>query len=356
MKGKAVIASLVSFMLLSTIALAGCKRSANSTNTSSPNTTNKPTNQVVLRFEHNMTEQHPWHAGATKFAEILGDKTGGKLGVQIFPNGSLAQQNWKLILEQIQTGSIDMTVESTISFASLNPELFALNLPYLFDSVDQYKAFMKNPPPVVQKWFQKLEEKNLKVVGVWTRPFRQFGNTRREIVTPKDMAGLKFRVPPVDIFVEVFETLKAKPLPLPIGEVYTGLQLGTIDGVDNAPVTVCDDRSAELLKYYTLSDYMGDGVLVVMNLNRWKSLDKDTQTAIQDAVAAAEEVVYNRDKELETAALEKMKQKGIKITTLTNEQKQAWKEALKPVYDNMKNTIGAQDLEALTQAVAQTRS
>jgi len=164
------------------------------------------------------------------------------------------------MLEQTQKGSTQMMIESSIPFATLIPELFTLNLPFSFENVEHYKRFMENPPDVVFKWFKKLEEKDVKVIGLWTRPFREVINSERPIKTPEDLKGLKFRVPGLDLFVKTWEAMGAKPIPLSSGEMYTAIQLGTVVGEDNSVNTVYSFKTYEVAKYMTIWDYMPDGI------------------------------------------------------------------------------------------------
>ena len=163
------------------------------------------TEKVEIVFQHTNTEDHPWNQGCLYIQKVLNERSNGRINVKIFPDGILCQRDWKVELEQTQKGSSQMMIESTIPFATLIPELFALNLPFSFENVEHYKRFMENPPDVVLKWFKKLEGMDVKVIGVWTRPFREIINSERPIRTPEDLKGLKIRVPGLDLFVKTWE-------------------------------------------------------------------------------------------------------------------------------------------------------
>jgi len=114
-----------------------------------------------------------------------------------------------------------MTCESQVTLATLVPELFALSTPFLFDDMNHLIRFMETEPEYVKKWFAKLEDNNLKVLVYWPRGPCQLLNSKRPIISPADIAGLKFRVPGMDLFITTFEAMGAKPVPLPSGEIYT---------------------------------------------------------------------------------------------------------------------------------------
>lgn len=311
--------------------------------------------KVEIAFQHNNTEDHPWQDGALYVQKVLDERSNGRIKVKIYPYGILSQRNWKIMLEQTQKGSTQMMIESSIPFATLIPELFALNLPFSFENVDHYKKFMKNPPDVVLEWFKKLEEKDVKVIGVWTRPFRQIINSERPIKTPEDLKGLKFRVPGLDLFVKTWEAMGAKPIPLSAGEIYTAIQLGTVVGEDNSVNSVYSLKTYEVTKYMTIWDYMPDGVLVVVNKPFWDKLSEEDQNLILEAVDGGREVVYKGDKEYEKVAMTEMIESGIQFTFLTEEQKEPFKELVKPAYKIMEEIVGKANLEAYLLAVDAAR-
>jgi len=329
-------------IVLSLICLAGLPAMAGAQN-------------VEIAFQHNNTEDHPWHAGILHMQKMLDERSDGRIQVKIFPNGILSQRNWKVMLEQTQKGSSQMMIESSIPFATLIPELFALNLPFSFENVEHYKKFMKDPPDVVFEWFKELEDKDVKVLGVWTRPFREIINSERPIKTPEDLKGLKFRVPGLDLFVKTWEAMGAKPIPLPSGEIYTAIQLGTVVGEDNSVNTVYSFKTYEVTKYMTIWDYMPDGVLVVVNKPFWDKLSVEDQNLILEAVDEGREVVYKGDKEYEKMAMTEMIESGIQFTFLTEEQKKPFKELVQPAYGIMEEIIGKAALDAYLEAVDAAR-
>lgn len=311
--------------------------------------------KVEIAFQHNNTEDHPWQDGALYVQKVLDERSNGRIKVKIYPYGVLSQRNWKVMLEQTQKGSTQMMIESSIPFATLIPELFSLNLPFSFENVDHYKRFMKNPPDVVLEWFKKLEEKDVKVIGVWTRPFRQVINSERPIKTPEDLKGLKFRVPGLDLFVKTWEAMGTKPIPLSSGETYTAIQLGTVVGEDNSVNSVYSLKTYEVTKYMTIWDYMPDGVLVVVNKPFWDKLSEEDQNLILEAVDGGREVVYKGDKEYEKVAMTEMIESGIQFTFLTEKQKEPFKELVKPAYKIMEEIVGKANLEAYLLAVDAAR-
>jgi tripartite ATP-independent transporter DctP family solute receptor len=304
-----------------------------------------------IKMQHNCSIQHPWQKGLEYMKDRVGKLSNGKMQATVYPNGMLAQNDWKVILEQTQRNVCQVTVESFISFANLNGKLFALNAPFLFDNWDHFRKFMAKRPAVVDKWFKELETKDIKVIAVWPRAPRQELNAVREIKTPEDMQGLKIRVPELNIFVKTFTTLGAKPVPLQPAEIYTAMQLGTIAGADNSIDALYDFKTHEVSKYLTKWDYMMDGVLVVVNKKWYDGLSKKEQRILTTAAAEASDVVYKAASKQQEIALNEMKKHGINVTEFTPAMKKPFKEKLGPIYKMMKETVGAKDWQSYLKAI-----
>ena len=309
----------------------------------------------VLKIQHNSSEQHPWQQGFTYMKDELDKKFPGVFNVTIYPNGSLAGRDWKVILDQTQTDVVQMMCESSIPFATLQKELFVLNTPFLFSDMEHYLRFMSKRPDMVYKWFGKLEDKGVQVLAVWPRPFRQLLNSKRPILTPADISGLKFRVPGLDLFVKTFEAMGAKPVPMSSGEIYTAMQLGTVVGEDNSIGTVYDFKTFEQGKYFNIWNYMADGVLVVVNKDWYSGLDSKYQEGLKEVAMDAANVVYQAELDLQVKAKKNMEDFGIQFTVFDEEMKKPFKEKMAPVYKMLEEVVGPQDWAAFLKAVEEAR-
>ncbi|HCS36141.1 MAG TPA: hypothetical protein DIW48_05510, partial [Sphaerochaeta sp.] len=194
----------------------------------------KPAQKVSMNIQHNLPQTETWQVGFEFIRAEMMKRYPEQIDSKIYPNGQLANNNWATIFEQTQENVIQMACESQVTLASLVPELFALSTPFMFEDMEHVLRFMAEKPSFVDDWFAKLETKNLKVISYWPRAPRQLLNSVRPIIVPKDIEGMRFRVPAMDLFVTTFQAMKANPVPLPSGEIYTAMQLGTVSGEDNA--------------------------------------------------------------------------------------------------------------------------
>jgi TRAP-type C4-dicarboxylate transport system substrate-binding protein len=339
---KTLFSILISLMVFSSLFAQGQKE------------TEGGTVDVTMKIQHNLPRTYSWQAGF-EFIKSEMEKRYPEIDATIYPDGQLAKGDWKVILEQTQSNVVQMTSESQVSFASLLPELIALSTPFLFDDMEHVLRFMDTDPEFVNSWFSKLEEKNLKVIAYWPRAPRQLLNSVRPIVKPEDIKGLKFRVPGMDLFLTTFEAFNAKPVPLPSGEIYTAMQLGTVVGEDNSLQTLYSTKTYEQGKYINIWNYMGDGVLVVANKDWFDGLPADFRDDLLEIAAESASVVLEKEQASELVAREEMEKDGIEFIEFTQEMKEPWINLMDPVYAEIEKIIGEEDWEKLKEAAEATR-
>ncbi|HCS35346.1 MAG TPA: hypothetical protein DIW48_01340, partial [Sphaerochaeta sp.] len=151
------------------------------------------------------------------------------------------------------------------------------------------------------------------------------------------------------------QAMKANPVPLPSGEIYTAMQLGTVSGEDNALSTQYSTRTYEQGKYINVWNYMGDGVLVVVNKDWFDGLSADFQKDLLEVAAASTEVVLKSTIEREKIARDAMGKAGIQFTDFTAEMKEPWRDLMGPAYDAIKKTIGEAAWNELVKVADATR-
>ncbi|ERF60619.1 TRAP transporter substrate-binding protein [Treponema socranskii] len=337
---KFVMALLVGFLVVFSASSEGQKDSADK--------------GITLNIQHNLPISNAWQGGFEYIKEqILKKHPNTKC--TIYPNGQLAKGDWKIIFEQTQSNVVQMTCESQVTLATLVPELFALSTPFLFDDMNHLIRFMETEPEYVKKWFAKLEDNNLKVLVYWPRGPRQLLNSKRPIISPADIAGLKFRVPGMDLFITTFEAMGAKPVPLPSGEIYTAMQLGTVAGEDNSLQTIFTTKTFEQGKYFNVWNYMADGVLVVVNKTWYDNLPADFRADLDDIAKESTKVMLELINKGELKAREEMAARGIKFTDFTTAMKKPWIDRMGPVYASVAKTIGEETFKKLKAGAEATR-
>ncbi len=313
---------------------------------------------INLKIQHNdpQPDLSAWHQGFLSLQDTLKAKYGDQVNVTIYSGGSLSKGNWKTSMEQAQNNVIQMMVESHVPWGTVVPEISALSTPFLFDGMEHQMRFFDSQPAVLQEWVKKFEDKGLVFVGWWPRPSRQNVNNQKQIVTPADIAGMKFRSMGVDLAIKTWEAMGAKPVPMPSGEIYTAIQTGTVAGEDNAISTVYNFKTFEPCKYFNKWDYMADGALIVVNKTWWNNLTPDVQETIKTSLnGSARQVVYDFYQKMEKEARAAMEDYGIVFTDFTYDMKKPWIDKMGPVYDYVKSLTGEEGWNEFSAAVEATR-
>ena len=310
---------------------------------------------IKVSVSHTSSLESPWQKGAVVMADIINKGAAGKYDVKLFGNGVLNQKNWRIMFEQTQAGSNTIAIESVTALASIVPELGGINLPFLYQDFDHLNRFMQANPPVLDKWLKKFEEKNLVVLAIAPRPFRQLINKTKLVKTPADIEGMKFRVPQNPMFVKVFESMGAKPVPMSSGEIYTAIQLGTVVGEDNSTPVVYDFKTHEVAKFMTIWNYMADASLVVINKDFWNKLSADEKALFKKAGQECVKVNINEDTTYSVKARNNMEKAGVKFYDMDDAGKQAFAKMMGPVYADFEKVVGAADWKSYQEEIVKTR-
>ena len=307
---------------------------------------------IKISVSHTSSLESPWQKGALVMADTINKEAKGKFKVDVFGNGVLNQKNWRVMFEQTQAGTNGIAIESVTALASIVPELGGINLPFLFQDVDHLNRFLQANPSILQKWTKKFEEKNLVVMAIAPRPFRQLINKTKLVKTPEDISGMKFRVPQNPMFVKIFEAMGAKPVPMSSGEIYSAIQLGTVVGEDNSVPVVYDFKTHEVAKNMTIWNYIGDASLVVINKTVWDKMTPEDQALFKKAGQEWVNVNLKEDASYYVTARAAMEKAGVKFHDMDDAGKQAFAKMMTPVYADFEKLVGAGDWKSYQDDIA----
>ena len=220
-------------------------------------------------------------------------------------------------------GSIEAISLSTLQLTGWVPEVSLISLPFLFDDVDD--SYRLATSPVGAEILAQFDRMGLVAVGAWTRNLRQFIHGKKPLVSPDDFKGQKIRVPEIKTFVSFFKSMGANVVPMTWGEVYTALQLGSLDGLEQPTETIYVEKLYEVQKQVIVSNYAGDWKIIAFNKKFWESLPKDVREIIIQAVDMGRTYKLALDEDVAQLDLSKrLPEKGVTITKLTAAQKAAF--------------------------------
>jgi tripartite ATP-independent transporter DctP family solute receptor len=281
---------------------------------------------------------YPTTLAVQHMGKLVAERSKGKLGVKVYPNGALGTE--KDNIEQLRIGGLDMMRINVAPLNSVVPETIATGLPFVFRSVEHMRKVLDGP--VGDEILKAMESQGLVGLAFYDSGARSFYTTRKPIRTVADMKGLKVRVIQSDLFVAMVEALGANPTPMPYGEVYTALKTGIVDGAENNWPSYESSRHFEAAKYYTLDEHSLAPEVLVFSKKVWDTLPKEDQAVLRQA--AKESVPFMRKlwDEREVKSRKAVEAAGSQVITIAN--KQEFVDAMKPVYAKFASTPKLKEL------------
>ncbi|MDR7418054.1 MAG: DctP family TRAP transporter solute-binding subunit [Armatimonadota bacterium] len=235
--------------------------------------------RVVIRFGTNNPVGHPVDIGAKRAAEIIAQKSGGRIQLQVFPGDQLGGQAEQMI--NTIRGTQDMWFSNPSWMAPYLATVGVLEAAYLFTDVDHMFRVMKGR--IGQELFKQLPSAtNIRVVDVWYLGTRHF-TTNKPFKTPADLARLKIRVPNNPIYIENLRCMGGNPAPMGIGEVYLAMKTGVVDGQENPFTNINAFKFYEVAKYLVLTAHQVGPLIPIINERTWNTLGPDGQKILVEA-------------------------------------------------------------------------
>ncbi|HKU85529.1 MAG TPA: TRAP transporter substrate-binding protein [Casimicrobiaceae bacterium] len=288
---------------------------------------------LTLRIGHNTPVGTPTDVGVKRFAQLVAERSGGKIVIRDYPAGQIG--NEQQMIEGLQTGSIDMAGIIGATFGNVVPEYSVLGVLYVFRDPDHMRKVMSGP--VGAEMAAALEKKSgIKVIdGAWYYGTRQL-TSNRPVKTPADMVGMKIRVVPVPIFQASWAAVGATPTPVDFKELFTALQTNAVDAQENPLATTKGGGIHLVNKFLSLTDHTVANVVIAMSGDTWKRLKPDQRELITKAVHDAAAVNDAAAVKSEHDILAEFKAAGV---TVIEPDKQAFREKVKDVPATFQNGV-----------------
>ncbi|WJH37929.1 TRAP transporter substrate-binding protein (plasmid) [Aliirhizobium terrae] len=307
--------------------------------------------QHTLKFAAANSKGHPQVTGMEKFAEIVKEKSGGKMVVNLFPGGALGGD--LQTVASLQGGTVEMLVLNAGIMASLNKSFGAVDLPFLFDSGEEADKVMDGP--FGKSLADKLPSVGLVGLAYWELGFRNVTNNRRPIAKLEDIKGLKIRTLQSPIPIALFSSLGANAVPMPYPELYPALETGAVDGQENPYANILNAKFFEVQKYLTVTRHQYNPQIVLISKMIWDQLNGEEQQVLQDAAVEARDFQRKTSREAEVKALEEIKATGMQVTELSPEELQKLRDAVKPLIEKFTPDIGQDTVTLLFKELETAR-
>lgn len=291
---------------------------------------------IVLKVGHIAPEEHSYAKGFNQFAEAVEKETGGKVKFEIYGNGQLGGE--REIIEQVQLGSLDMTVVTAGPVGNFVEEFSVLEMPFLFRDLDHvYKTL---DGELGQSLMAELEKAGFKALGIWENGMRHLTNDQKPIRSPEDLKGMKMRTVENDVYVETYKALGADPTPIAFPEVYTSLQQKVVDGLDSSYGVFHSTKLYEVQKHLSEVGIYYAAAPLLMNKDKFESLPEDVQQVLVEKGREFAKVQRQINQEMEKEQKEDFIRKGGKVVEAEDLDLEAFRKAVQPVYEKYGNRFG----------------
>ncbi|MAY75935.1 MAG: TRAP transporter substrate-binding protein DctP [Phycisphaerae bacterium] len=262
-----------------------------------------------LRLGHGLTTDHPVHLGLVRFAELVGERSDGRITIRIFPNGELGAET--TMIEQLQSGTLDIAKASAAPIGSFAPDFAVFSVPYAFRSSEHCWAVLDGP--IGREILDSLSSRGLHGLTYFDAGARSFYTVGEPILTPGDVEGLKVRVMESRTAMDMVEAFGGSPTPMSYAELYSALQSRLVDAAENNPPSFLNSRHYEVAKHFTLNEHSRVPDVLMVSRRTWDDLSGVERAIFEEA--AAEASVYERRlwAERTAAALEEVRALGVTV-------------------------------------------
>lgn len=308
-------------------------------------------NSRTIRVSNGINADHPVGNGIKAMQACLDEKSGGKLKLQAFWGGALGGD--LQATQALRSGVQEAVVTSSSPLVGIEPALGVFDLPFLFGNAQEaYK--------VLDGKFGDMMNEKMAAVGLvnlayWENGFRNLSNSVRPVEKWEDFQGMKVRVMQNNIFLDTFQNLGANATPMAFGEVFSALETKTIDAQENPYVTIDTSKFFEVQKFVTETNHAYTPFLFLFSKAIFDTYTPDEQAALRACAVVGRDVERGVIADLNKKSLEKIKEAGLKVNTLSEDEQKRIREKSMVVYEKHKAEIGASVVDGIVAELTAIR-
>ena len=305
--------------------------------------------KITLRFGHNTPEDSALHQAALRFAAIVQEKTNNQVQVDVFPSQILGNDH--KMVEMAREGKLDILLTPTAKMSVPLPAMQYADLPFFFPSREDTYALLDGEPG--RLLLDKLDKIDLVGVTFWENGFKHFtGNT--PFLEPSDFAGKKIRVMKSDIIMDQFRSLEAEPVPIDFHATRQALLDKAVDGQENPLVAIVSMGFHEVQSDFVLSEHAYLGYVFSISKKVFNQLPQDVQIVLIETAKEVTPWEREETQRREQGLLAKIREAGVRIHTLTADQRQAFVDKVSWIAKAAEGVIGV-DIMSKTEEYLQDK-
>jgi tripartite ATP-independent transporter DctP family solute receptor len=325
---RTVVLSMVSLMLFALVGPASAQYKAS------------------MRLGCSLTMDHPYMIGAQKFAELILERSNGRIEIKLYPGGQLGKGEREMA-ESLQQGAIDLEVASTGPMGGFSPSIGILDFPFLFRDFNHVDLVMDGP--IGRKLLDDFEKADIKALAFWENGFRHLTNGKNPVKKVEDAKGLKIRTMENRVHLAAWKAAGLNPTPMAWGELFTALQQKVIDGQENPIAVIYSAKFWEAgQKYFSLSSHVYSPALILMSKKTFYSMPKEDQEMFMKTAMEVAKFQRKVNRDAEEASLQDMAAKG--VTVVRDVDRESFKKAMAPVYEQFSSQFTKADIDKIMNA------
>jgi tripartite ATP-independent transporter DctP family solute receptor len=287
----------------------------------------------------------PYAIAAREFAAALEAEAPGEFTFSYFPNRQLGDE--REMVEGLEFGTLDVGIITNAVIANVSPAFQLNDMPFLYGNEAQAHAVLDGE--VGQQMLASLADNGIVGLAFAEGGFRHMINNERPVTTPEDVDGVKYRVMQNPVFIGMFQALGGNAVPMAWGEVYTAVQQGTVDGLEIPIAVIQNNNFAEVVQYLSLTRHTYSALGMLMSQRTYDSLTPAQQEAVHAAARTAADAQRLAVAENTNAIIAALESEGMVINEV--EDPAAFRSLVRPVYDEFRDSIGSDLLDAALAAV-----
>lgn len=337
---KKVLVFALCFAMLFTLVGCGGNEGGTPTGGETPSgeATSGEAQKVKIRIGHTEAENRAIHMAAVEFGKWIEEASNGNITVEVFPNAVIAPSDGDMA-EAAALGTIEIAYAASHALTNYSDAFGILDMPFLFDTPQN--AFAAWDGELGKALNETLEGTGLTILGFSYNGARIISNNVRPIHEPADFKGIKMRTMQSPVHIETFRAFGANATPMGFGEIYTGLQQGTVEGQDNAASLVYAQQFYEVQKYLSLTEHNYGTMAFIANKDWYEGLSEENRALVDEGVKKYI-LDWQRNYELSENDnfIELLKEKGMEVNSITPENHQKFVDAVKPLHEKYAKEFG----------------
>ena len=302
--------------------------------------------KAVWKLASTQNMDHPYMVGAQKFADLIKERTKGRITVKLYPSNQLGKGEREMT-EGIQQGAIDLLVTSTGPLGGFSPSINILDFPFLFRDFKHVDLVLDGA--IGQKLLDDFGKANIKALAFWENGFRHLTNSKGPVKKVEDGKGLKIRTMENKVHLAAWKAAGLNPTPMAWGEVFTALQQKVIDGQEN-PIAVY--YSSKLWdagqKFFSLTAHVYSPSPFLMSPKAFNAMPKEDQKLVLKTALEVAKFQRKLNRDAEEAKLQDMAKQGVTVTR--DVDRESFKKAMAPVYSEFSAQFSKAEIEAIMNA------